>query len=191
MNDDTFLTETLSRGVADVETPFDSITRESISAGRRLRRRRTTAAAIGGAACVALLAVGTVGVTQLLSSGSAAPESPGFASGPSDTASPAVNEAPTTSPATSNPVAPVRLDLAGWSCDASSDEKMWCTGPNGINASINWRPAAYFNAWHGGDPDKTTDWVGATLHGRWFATVSLTERDPALARQLGQALIWQ
>ena len=192
LNDDTFVTDTLRRGTEELLTPYDAIATRSISAGRRLRRRRTVGVVLGSAACVAALSAGLVGLNQLRPASHTV--DPGFGAGSSMSASVTPTPTPTLS-ATPTPGGqtdvPVRLELAGWTCEEFPiDQKSWCEGPHGVNASINWRPASDFDAWHGGDSDKTDDWVG-DLHGDWFATVGVTSQDPQLARQLGEALVWQ
>ena len=189
LNDDTFVTETLRRGTEDLLTPYDTITSRSISSGRRLRRRRTAGVILGSAACVAALSAGVAGMTQLLPADRAVEAGFGAGSNDTPTSPAAVSPTPTVTPP--GPAVPVQLHLAGWTCEEFAiDEKSWCEGPDGVNASINWRPAGEFDAWHGGDSDKTDDWVGP-LHGSWFATVGLTERNPELARQVGEALVWR
>jgi len=159
-NDDSFLTDTLQRAAADVQTPFDAIAAQSITAGRRLRRRRTAGVVLGSAACVAALSTGIVGVTQLLPGDRAV--DPGFGTGPSGSQSPSPAESPsvdrsTVSPAPGTGDVPVSLDLAGWTCEEfPADDKMWCTGPGDRAASINWREASTHDGFVGKYPGERT-----------------------------------
>lgn len=188
--DDSFLADTLHRGAADVQTPFDTIASGSMAAGRRIKRRRAAAVVLGSVACVAAVSAGVVGLTHLAPSGTAS--DPGFASGPSGPAE-TTSSAPTDTTGTPTPAAdavPVHLMMAGWTCEEfPQDQKSWCTGPDGVNGSLNWRPATESDAWHGGDPDKTDLYV-SDVHGRWFATIGLTENDKQLAHELGAHLVW-
>lgn len=185
--DGDFVTDTLQRGVSDLATPLDTLATGSIAAGSRIRRRRTAVAVLGGAGCVLALSAVTYGATRLGGDPVQVPgSSSAFAGAPASTTSATPTVAPDTTPGV-----PVHLVLDGWTCEEFAiDDKSWCTGPDGVNASVNWRSAADFDAWHGGDSDKTADWVGE-LHGKWFATVSLTKRDGRLAAQLGKSLVWE
>jgi len=190
MNDyDDFVTDTLHRGVTDLATPLDTLAPNAIAAGGRIRRRRTAIAVISGVGCVAALSAATYGVSRLGGEPAQVVDSTSlFAAAPTST--PTATVTPTPSSDTS-PGVPVHLVLDGWTCEEFAiDQKSWCIGPDGVNASVNWRPASEFDAWHGGDSDKTADWVGPRL-GHWFATVSLTPGGGHLAQQLGEALVWE
>jgi hypothetical protein len=215
MNDDSFLTETLSRAVADVHTPFDAITGSSLAAGRRIKRRRTAGAAVAGVACVAAVTAVAVGGSHLLAGGQ--PDAQPFAGG-SD--SPSASTSPPSSPPSSAPSStpsrpagevPVALRLPGWSCEEfPTDEKMWCSGPGDLAVSVVWRAAATYDGFvakYDGKRSTTPmlDGTGTVVaardqvavivsepKGRWFVSVQPGAGvDLELGHQIAEHLVWQ
>lgn len=210
MNDDTFLTETIARGAADVTTPVDEIVSGSITAGRRIRRRRTAGAVLGGIACVTAVAAASYGVSTLLPEEKAAPEMPDFALG----GPPAESSSPSTKPSGPPAVkgdpkgrAPVVLNADGWTCEVFLiDDKMWCEGPGEANASVNWRAAqgrASFVAKSSG-AHTTTPMLGGTgdvfagdmvaigpVKGKWFISLHAVELTIPQVNELVTHLAWQ
>lgn len=213
MNDDTFLTETLARGAADVTTPVDEIVSGSLTAGRRLRRRRAAGAVLGGIACVAAVGAASYGVSTLFPDQKAAPETPGFATGSEPTQSPAAPAESTVPVTPGQPKgdvakrAPVVLNADGWTCEVTLiDDKMWCEGPGAASASVNWRAApdrALFVAKQDG-AHSTTPMLGGTgdvfdghvvaigpATGKWFISLHAVELTVPQVNELVTHLSWQ
>lgn len=211
MNDDSFLTETMARGAADVTTPVDQIVSGSITAGRRIRRRRTVGTIAGGIACVAAVGAASYGISTLFPEPKAAPESPGFATGGGPTKSPSPSTKPDSPPATKGDPkhrAPVVLKADGWTCEVFLiDDKMWCEGPGEASASVNWRAAsgrALFVAKYVGE-HTTTPMLGGTgdvfaepdvtaigpARGKWFISVQTVELTVPQVNELVTHLAWQ
>ncbi|WP_109508904.1 hypothetical protein [Nocardioides speluncae] len=208
MNDDTFLTDTLARGAADLTTPVDEIVSGSITAGRRIRRRRTTGAVLGGIACVAAVGAASYGVSTLLPEEKAIQESPGFATGGTPTESPSPTGLPVT-PEKETPKgrAPVVLKADGWTCEVFLvDDKMWCQGPGKAAASVNWRAArerAMFVSKSTG-AHTTTPMLGGTgdvfagdmvaigpAKGKWFITFHGVELTVPEINEVVTHVAWQ
>lgn len=211
MNDDSFLTETMARGAADVTTPVDEIVSGSITAGRRIRRRRTAGAVLGGIACVATVGAASYGVSTLLPEEKAAPESPGFATGggPAESSSPSAK--PSGLPAGKGDPkgrAPVVLNADGWTCEVFLvDDKMWCEGPGSAAASVTWRAApdrgSFVSKYSGAH--TTTPMLGGTgdvfaepevtaigpTKGKWFISLHAAELTVPQVNELVTHLAWQ
>lgn len=209
MNDDSFLTETMARGAADVTTPVDEIVSGSITAGRRLRRRRTTGAALGGVACVAAVSAAVYGAGTLFPEEQAAPETPGFANPGDPTLSPSPTGMPV-KPSKEAPKgrAPVVLNADGWTCEVLLvDDKMWCEGPGPAAASVNWRAARDRASFVGksSGAHTTTPMLGGTgdvfaepdmvaigpPKGKWFISLHAVELTVPQVNELATHLAWQ
>jgi hypothetical protein len=159
--------------VRDEHPDLDRLISASTRAGYQMRRRRT----IGASVAAVVAGVTMIGVVGAVMGGSGGPSDsdPGFATQPTTSASTSAHTGtpedvvPPTAPL--GQALPVHVDpaLTGWVIGAAGDEKFPASKGDHF-LSVHVRPRSQYDAWSGGDPDRSANQV-VHVGDNYFVTV--------------------